>query len=153
MTDPHATGALDLAASRERAPSADDAVAIGNLLSAYALYTDFGRRAELAGLFTPDATWDGTELGYAQAAGADAVVEAVLVHYDAARPMLHFTGPPLLVQTGPDDIEAYSWCIATRLADGVARPLIYFGYEDVIRRSGTGWRFAARRLRLRFRAT
>jgi hypothetical protein len=144
--------ALELAGARDRGPSHADAVEIANLMQAYALYTDAGRRDEMAALFTDEATWDGVELGYGAAAGPAAIVDAVLAHFDPARPMVHLPGPPLLVQTSEDEVEAFSWCLATRLADGATKPLIYFSYEDILRRTATGWRFVARTLRLRFRA-
>lgn len=143
--------AMRIAGAWRNPPSADDAVAIGNLLQAYALYTDQGLRAELAGLFTDDASWDGTELGYSAAVGPQAIVDVVQAHFDPAKPMVHLPGPPLLVQVDANAVEAVSWTLATRLENGVTKPLIYFSYTDVLRRTGTGWLFASRVLRLTFR--
>ena len=51
-------------------PDADVAAQVQNLLQVYALWVDAGRRDDIATLFTEDAEWDGTELGYGAATGA-----------------------------------------------------------------------------------
>jgi hypothetical protein len=71
--------------------------ALGNLVQAYAIYADRGREAELAALFTADATWDGTQRGYGAAEGPESIAATVLVHFDPGTPMMHVPGPPLLV--------------------------------------------------------
>jgi hypothetical protein len=132
-------------------PSAADVVEVGNLLQAYALFIDHGCREGLASLFAPDATWDGTELGYGAATGAARIVDVVLGHHDPDRPMAHLPGPPLLVRTAEDHLETFSWCLATRLEQGRAKPVVFFSYDDELVRTHRGWRFQSRHLRLRFR--
>ncbi|MGH3152621.1 MAG: nuclear transport factor 2 family protein [Streptosporangiaceae bacterium] len=140
----------DPAADWANPPPAADAEQLRNLLAAYAVFTDAGRRAEIAGLFTADAAWDGTELGYGQASGPEAIADVVLSHHDPQRPMFHFAGPPLLVSRSATEVHASSWCVAARSDGG---PVIYFEYADVLRRDAAGrWRFASRRLRLRRRS-
>lgn len=134
-------------------PSAVDAVEIGNLLQAYALFSDHGCRADLAALFAPDATWDGTELGYGTATGAAQIVALVLGHLDPDRPMVHLPGPPLLVRIDDDHIDAFSWCVATRLEHSRSKPVIFFSYDDELIRTDQGWRLLSRHLRLRRRAS
>jgi SnoaL-like domain len=131
---------------------ADVAVELQNLHQLYAVLTDEGRGKELADLFTDDVEWDGTELGYGEAHGAQAAAEAVTSHFDPDRPMTHLPGPLLLTAAADDEIHATSWCMATRWADGQARPVTYFRYDDVFRRVGDGsWRIARRVLRGRGR--
>jgi SnoaL-like domain len=144
------TSPLDLARRWQDAASADDVVLVGNLLQAYALFTDAGLGDDLAGLFTAEATWDGTALGYATATGPREIADVVLAHHDPTRRMVHLPGPPLAVRCG-EDLEVISWTLATRFVDGVARPLIFFGYHDVLARVDGSLRFRSRRLDLTFR--
>lgn len=131
-------------------PSPADAEQLRNLLAAYATFTDSGRRAELARLFTADAAWDGTELGYGRASGPEAIADLVLGHHDPQRPMFHFPGPPLLVSRSAAEVHASSWCLAGRSDGG---PVSYFEYADVLlREAGGRWHFARRTLRLRRRS-
>ncbi len=133
-------------------PPADVAQKLQNLLQVYALLTDEGRAIELAALFTDDAVWDGQELGYGVATGPEPIARNVLAHFDLAKPMMHLPGPGLLTVASADEVHAISWCMATRWAEGRTSPVIYFHYEDVLRRGeDDGWRFARRDLRVRFR--
>ena len=141
-----ASEAIRLAAAWNDGPSGDDATAIGNLLQAYAIFTDNGCREELTACFTTDATWDGTAIGYDDAVGAEQIADVVLQHLDPARPMLHLPGPPLLVRIDDDTVEAFSWCTATRLVEGVTKPITYFSYQDVVVRTDLGWLFRSRLL-------
>jgi SnoaL-like domain len=114
------------------------------MLQAYTVFTDAGRRAELAELFAADAVWDGTDLGYGRASGPEAIADAVLSRSDPGRPMFHFAGPPLLTARSAHEVHAFSWCVAGRATDAGT---IYFEYADVLRRDGEGrWQFASRRL-------
>jgi SnoaL-like domain len=120
---------------------------IQNLVQAYALYSDAGRSAELADLFTVDAVWDGRELGYGLAEGAGAIGPHVTSHFTPGQPMMHLPGPALLTAVAEDEVHGVSWCVATRWQGGSTIPLIHFYYADVIRRGDDGrWRFASRRL-------
>jgi len=133
-------------------PSAEVAVELQNLQQRYAVLTDEGRGKELAELFTDDAVWDGEELGYGRAEGAEPVADTVTRHFDPDRPMMHLPGPLLLTAVGDDEVHGTSWCTATRWVDGEARPVTYFQYEDVFRRGADGtWRIARRVLRRRGR--
>lgn len=134
------------------APPADVAVELQNLHQRYAVLTDEGRGKELAELFTDDVVWDGDELGYGRAEGAEATAAMVTRHFDPGRPMMHLPGPLLLAAVADDEIHGTSWCMATRWVEGQARPVIYFQYDDVFRRGADGtWRIARRLLRLRGR--
>src|SRR5271154_4503426 len=102
MTDAPAPGyrtAVESAVRWEAVPPPAVAAELQNLVQAYALLTDEGREAELAALFWPDAVWDGQELRYGVATGPAAIAKLVLAHFDAARPIIHMPGPPLLTAT------------------------------------------------------
>jgi hypothetical protein len=133
-------------------PPPDVVVELHNLVQAYALFADNGRADELADLFTADATWDGTELGYGTAEGPEAIAATVLGHFDPTRPMIHVPGPPLLVAVAESEVRGVGWCFATRASSDGAAPLIYFHYDDEFRRDARGWRFSRRTLLLRIRA-
>lgn len=134
-------------------PSPGVVAELQNLVQAYALFADCGRGDDLADLFTEDAAWDGTELGYGSAQGPAAIAATVLEHYDPARPMIHLPGPPLLVELSDERASGVCWCLATRSTGGAPSPLIFFYYDDEFRRDGASqWRFARRTLRLRFRS-
>lgn len=120
---------------------------IVNLLQAYALLTDQGRKESLEALFTDDAVWEGSELGFGRAEGPQAIAALVTGHFDPDRPMMHLPGPPLLTVAGTDEVGAFTWCTAARGSG----PVIYFHYEDVMRRDASDrWRFASRILHPRF---
>jgi hypothetical protein len=155
MTDVPVSGhlsAVESAVRWEDAPPPDVAAKLQNLVQAYAVLADEGRESELAGLFWPDAAWDGRELGYGVASGPAAIAKVVLEHFDPGRPMVHMPGPALLTMAPNGDVEGLCWCLATRLTGGRTAPMIYFYYHDLMRRDMDGnWRFARRYLRLRFR--
>ena len=134
-------------------PHPETVTALQNLVQAYAFLTDHADADGLAALFTSDADWDGTDLGYGSAHGPADIVAAVLQHVDPARPMIHLPGPPLLVEESEDHARGLCWCMATRAAAGAPSPLIFFYYDDEFRRDDAGrWLFSRRTLHLRFRS-
>lgn len=139
---------IDPAAGWSRPPSPTDAELVRNLLQAYTVFTDAGQTDKLAELFTADATWDGTSLGYGSATGPVPIAELVTSRFDPQRLMFHFMGPGLLEARTEDEVHAWGWCIGGRQESGA---LIYFDYYDVLRRGPGGWRFAQRHLRKRRR--
>lgn len=143
---------METAARWDQVPPPEVVAILQNLVQAYALFTDAGRAGELASLFTPDASWNGDELGYGSAHGPDDIVATVLRHFHPAQPMMHVPGPPLLVAISDSEVHGVSWCVATRSSPDRQAPLIWFTYHDVFRRSDDGgWLFADRVLSLRFR--
>ena len=153
MSTPDPLAAMMETAARWRDAPAPEVVAqLQNLIQVYAVLTDAGREAELAALFTSDASWVGEELGYGSARGPVDIAAAVLAHLDPARPMMHVPGAALLVEISDREVHGVSWCLATRSSAEGRGPLIWFMYDDVFRRDDDGeWRFAARTLHLRFR--
>jgi hypothetical protein len=147
----HLADLLPVADQWASPPEPADAVAVGNLVQAYAIYADAGRTDAVAGLFTADAFWDGTALTYGTAEGPAAIGTIVTGHFRPDEPMMHVPGPPLMVAVGTDEIHSVCWCLATRWTAGTTSPLIRFYYDDVARRGDDGrWLFARRRLRPAF---
>ncbi len=143
---------LDTARDWASPPAPEVAAVLANLTQVYCLHTDAGREAELAALFTPDASWDGTSLGYGTAAGPEAIAATVVRHFDAAKPMMHVPGSPLLVAVDDDTVRGVSWCLATRASGEGTGAVIWFQYHDEFHRQDDGqWRFRRRELLLRLR--
>lgn len=147
----HLADLLPVTAQWASTPDPAVAVAVGNLVQAYAVYADAGRTDLVASLFTEDAVWDGTALSYGTAEGAAAIGIIVTSHFRADEPMMHVPGPPMVTVAGPDEVRSVCWCLATRWTAGTTGPLIRFYYEDLVRRGDDGrWLFARRRLRPAF---
>src|SRR5690242_21819762 len=85
-------------------PDADVAAQVQNLLQVYALWVDAGRRDDIATLFTEDAEWDGTELGYGAATGAADIARHLAAFIDPTKPMMHIPGPSVLTAVSPTDV-------------------------------------------------
>jgi hypothetical protein len=133
---------VELALRRHQPPSPEDCEAIRNLLQAYCILVDQGRRDDVADLFTEDSEWDGDSLGHGSAAGPGPIADLVVSHFDPDQPMFHFGGPPLLESAGPDEVNSYMWCIAGRQDSGPPR---YLHYVDRLRRDpDRGWLFVRR---------
>jgi hypothetical protein len=131
-------------------PPPETTILLQNLVQAYAMFTDAGETARLAELFTADAEWDGTSLGYGTASGPEAIAELVCGRHRPDEPMMHMPGPVLLVALDDDEVHGVSWCTATRWTKGAMRPVIYFYYEDVFHRADEKWRFSRRHLHAAF---
>ncbi len=145
------TTRLDIAARWATPPPAATNVLLQNLVQAYSVFTDIGDVARLADLFTADAEWDGSDLGYGSATGPDAIAELVCGHVNVDEPMMHMPGPALLAAVDDIEVRGITWCTATRWRDGATRPVIYFYYDDVLSRAGDStWRFRRRSLHAAF---
>lgn len=138
---------LDTTSRWATPPPPETTVLLHNLVQAYAMFTDAGETTRLAELFTPDAEWDGSSLGYGTAVGPEAIAQLVCGRHKADEPMMHMPGPVLLVALDDVEVHGVSWCTATRWTEGAMRPVIYFYYEDIFRRAADQtWRFSRRHL-------
>lgn len=145
------TARLDIANRWATPPPPATSVLIQNLVQAYALFTDTGDAARLAELFTEDAEWDGSGLGYGTATGPDAIAELVCRHIDVDEPMMHMPGQALLAAVNDVEVDGVTWCTATRWRGGTTRPVVYFYYEDFFSRAtDSTWRFRRRNLQAAF---
>jgi SnoaL-like domain len=152
MPPPAVVVVNDVAGRWHDVPAASVRAELQNLQQLYALLTDEGRATELVALFTSDAVWDGRELDYGMAIGAEKIAPHVVEHFDVDRPMMHLPGPLLLAAISDHEIRGVSWCMATRWVDGQTKPVIFFYYRDVFQRDEAGgWRFSQRVLQSRFR--
>ena len=135
-------------------PEARDVQAAQNLIQWYAFHVDAGRADDVAALFIADAVWDGEELGFGRAVGADSIAAHVCAHFRPDHPMMHLAGPAALEMSGDDEIQAVCWCLATRWTGAAPGPFIHFYYDDVLVRGEDGtWRFGSRHLRPAFPST
>jgi 3-phenylpropionate/cinnamic acid dioxygenase small subunit len=116
-------------------PTADDHVAITNLLARYCLALDLDDVDTWIDLFTPDASyevygrsWDGHE-------GLRKMMRA-------APGGLHLGGPPVIDTVGPDEARTTQNLLFVEAKTGVMRRSVY---TDELRRTEDGWRIAKRR--------
>jgi SnoaL-like domain len=139
-------------AGRSEPPSGEDAAAIQNLIQSYGYLVDNAQEAALAGIFTDDAEWNGTEFDYGVQVGSVAIAASLVRHFDPENPMMHLPGPAILSLVGPDEVAGAVWSMSTRWVDGATLPFKYFHYEDRYRRGLDGiWRIHRRHAHRRFR--
>ena len=129
-----------------------DRFAIIDLLSGYCHAMDASRADLAIALFADDALLE-TPVGRAE--GRDEIlawIEGRLAMRDPRYQVGHHLLHPLLARTGDDVVRVRSMLVYTRMADDseMAADLLSTGiYEDVVRRSADGWRFARRAYALR----
>ncbi|MGH2727172.1 MAG: nuclear transport factor 2 family protein [Actinomycetota bacterium] len=126
-----------------------DRLAIDDLLDAYAAALDTKDWGSLRTLFTPDAIVDYTEEGGVRGSIEDAITwfQTTLASFTASQ---HFvTNRRVKVDGDEASVHAYIFSpLGVPSGDG-ALTLVFAGgfYEDVLRRTADGWRFAARTIR------
>ena len=146
---PSMSSLLATSARWAESPGPEVVNVLANLVQAYAIFTDNAVRHELASLFTPDAKWDGTELGYGVAEGPDAIAATVLQHFDPERPMVaralrpHPSDDPRARTTAPRRGVRLRGARCGLVPGGTTggdrtAPLIYFHYDDEFRRDDAG---------------
>jgi 3-phenylpropionate/cinnamic acid dioxygenase small subunit len=116
-------------------PTAEDHVAITNLLARYCLALDLDDVDAWVALFTPDASfqvygrsWDGHE-GLRKMLGA-------------APGGLHLGGPPVIEMVGADAARTTQNLLFVEARTGTMRRSVY---TDELRRTPVGWQIARRR--------
>lgn len=118
-------------------PTAEDHVAITNLLARYCLALDLDDVEAWVALFTPDASYE----VYGRAwEGHDGLRKMMR----AAPGGLHLGGPPVIDMVGSDEARTNQNLLFVEAKAGVMRRSVY---DDELRRTADGWRIARRRCR------
>jgi 3-phenylpropionate/cinnamic acid dioxygenase small subunit len=118
-------------------PSADDYVAIADLLARYCLALDHDDVDGWVALFTPDATYEAFGRSYR---GHDGLRQMIA----GAPGGLHLGGPPVIEMVDRDRARAMQNLLFVDRRSGVSRSAVY---DDELRRTHDGWRIAKRRCR------
>jgi hypothetical protein len=117
----------------------DDRLAIYELIALHGHLVDAGEFGRLGELFTDDFVYDVEALGFGSLAGAKAFEEASRALGDG-NPLGHHVTNALVIAEAHDEATVRSKGIGI-LADGTSGTVVY---EDVVRRTGAGWRIARR---------
>ncbi|MFE0171984.1 nuclear transport factor 2 family protein [Streptomyces sp. NPDC059002] len=124
--------------------TAEDRVAVTELIALHGHLFDDGQLDRLDELFTADVVYDVTDFGQPPLEGIDAIREAALA-VGEANPVGHHVTNIILTETGDDRVLARSKGIGVN-ADGSCGSATY---EDTIVRGERGWRISRRTLRAR----
>ena len=121
--------------------AADDRIAITDLLNLHGHHADDGDLDAMHGLFTDNAVLDLTAMGMGVLTGHEQT-SALARQIGDDNPVAHLITNIVLTQVGPDEVHARSKGIAI-MRDGNAGSATY---EDVVLRTGQGWRISNRRI-------
>ncbi len=119
--------------------SAEDRIAIYELLALHGHLMDDGAFDRLDELFTDDFVYDLVALGYGELQGRDALVRSALALGDE-NPLGHHVTNALITEGDADRATVRSKGIGIR-ADGSAGTV---EYEDLVQNTAGGWRIARR---------
>ena len=117
----------------------DDRLAIHELIALHGHLVDAGEFGRLGELFTDDFVYDVSALGFGSLAGAEAFTEASRALGDD-NPLGHHVTNTIVVAAGDGEATVRSKGIGI-LADGTSGTVVY---EDLVRRTRSGWRIARR---------
>jgi 3-phenylpropionate/cinnamic acid dioxygenase small subunit len=123
--------------------TADDRLAIQDLLALHGHLVDEGALDRLGELFTHDVIYDLTSLGGTALSGVDAIGTSARELGDS-NPVAHLV-TNILVTEHDGEVTARSKFLGVR-RDGSTGSGVY---DDVLRRTADGWRIARRRVSLR----
>jgi hypothetical protein len=129
-----------------RSLSADDRLAIHELIGLHGHLFDDGEFTRLDELFTPDVVYDLRDYGGTELRGIDAVVEASRALGDR-NPIGHHVTNILITEHVGDLVRVISKGIGVR-ADGSCGSVVY---HDEVRKQKNGWRITRRRISPRIR--
>lgn len=113
-------------------PTAQDHVAITNLLARYCLTLDLDDVEGWVGLFTPDARYEVYGRSFDGHAGLRAMMEA-------APGGLHLGGPPVITMVDADHARTRRNLLFVDRSSGISRSAVY---TDELVRTESGWRIA-----------
>ncbi|MGS2644084.1 nuclear transport factor 2 family protein [Streptosporangium sp. LJ11] len=121
--------------------TAEDRVAIAELISMHGHLIDTGRLDRLHELFTADAVYDVSDLGGGIIEGLAAFRDAALAMGER-NPVGHHVTNIVVTETADDHVRALSKGIGI-MADGTCGSVTY---EDTVSRGDRGWRISHRRV-------
>ncbi len=121
--------------------TADDRVAITDLIVLHGHLVDSGQLDRLDELFSADVVYDLESLGYGTLTGVDAIRDAALALGDR-NPVAHHVTNILITDASGDEVKVSSKGLGVQ-ADGSVGSVVY---EDVVRREPQGWRIAYRKV-------
>jgi 3-phenylpropionate/cinnamic acid dioxygenase small subunit len=121
--------------------TAEDRTAVTELISWHGHLVDDGEHDRMLEVFTPDITYDVTDLGGGSIQGLAALREAALAMGEA-NPVGHHVTNVVLTEVAGDQVRARSKGIGV-MADGTCGSVTY---EDTIVRGDQGWRIAHRKV-------
>ncbi|GAA4208030.1 nuclear transport factor 2 family protein [Actinocatenispora rupis] len=122
--------------------SAADRTAITELIARHGHLTDSGRLDRLDEVFTPDVTYDVTDLGGGVLRGTDGMRAAAIAVGDG-NPVAHHVTNTVVDEDADGRVRALSKGLGVR-ADGSCGSVTY---EDTVVRGDRGWRIAHRTVR------
>lgn len=124
---------------RNMALNSEDRVAIYELIALHGHLMDAGDFERLDELFTDDFVYDVEALGFGSLEGADALIEASKKLGDA-NPLGHHVTNTLVIDEEGNSATVRSKGIGI-MADGTSGTVVY---EDLVRRTRSGWRITRR---------
>ncbi|MFD5316899.1 nuclear transport factor 2 family protein [Streptomyces sp. NPDC127098] len=124
--------------------TAEDRVAVTDLVSLHGHLVDAGELDRLDELFTDDVTYDVTDLGGGPLQGLAAIREAAL-SMGELNPVGHHVTNIVLTELSADRVLARSKGLGVR-SDGTVGSVTY---EDTVTRTAAGWRITHRVVRAR----
>jgi hypothetical protein len=119
--------------------NSEDRVAIYELIALHGHLMDAGDFERLDELFTDDFVYDVEALGFGSLEGADALIEASKKLGDA-NPLGHHVTNTLVIDEEGNSATVRSKGIGI-MADGTSGTVVY---EDLVRRTRSGWRITRR---------
>ncbi|MEU7004239.1 nuclear transport factor 2 family protein [Nonomuraea sp. NPDC046570] len=121
--------------------TADDRIAVTELISMHGHLIDGGELERLEELFTTDVVYDISDFGFGEVQGL-APIRAAALALGEGNPVGHHVTNIVLTETADDHACAISKGIGI-MADGTCGSVTY---EDVITRGDLGWRISHRKV-------
>jgi ketosteroid isomerase-like protein len=124
--------------------SAEDRLAINDLVALHGHLMDGGELDRMDELFSADVVYDLEDFGLGTLHGIDAIRDAAIA-VGARNPLAHHVTNVVIAGVDGDSVRVLSKGLAVN-ADGSAGSVVY---ADVIRREGAGWRIRTRKVTAR----
>jgi ketosteroid isomerase-like protein len=124
--------------------SEQDRIDINDLINLHGHLTDAGKLEQASGLFTPDVTYDVSDLGYGSLHGTTEMRKAALA-LGSANPVGHHVTNIVITEIDDRSARVRSKGIGIK-ADGTAGSV---AYDDVVTRQLGGWKISYRKVTAR----